>query len=100
VLLGRIELSTSSLPLTRSTTELQQHLQERAPMRRDGHNVKHLARWRALWQGAFMKKQAATTKDERLAQALRANLRRRKAPAKSEPEIAHDPSSPKSGDLI
>ncbi len=42
-----------------------------------------------------MKKPAAQTKEERLAQALRANLRRRKAPVKSEPESSPGPNSPK-----
>ena len=49
VLQGRIELPTSSLPMTRSTTELQQHTQKEAPMRRDGAVVKRLAPLRAIW---------------------------------------------------
>ncbi len=49
VLLGRIELPTSSLPMTRSTTELQQHTQKVAPMRRDGAVVKRLAPLWAIW---------------------------------------------------
>ena len=49
VLLGRIELPTSSLPMTRSTTELQQHTQKVGPMRRDGAVVKRLAPLRAIW---------------------------------------------------
>lgn len=54
-------------------------------MRRDGHKVKRLASFNLLWQGIFMKKEANTGKQERLAQALRANLRRRKAQAAGEP---------------
>jgi hypothetical protein len=42
-----------------------------------------------------MKKPAAQTKEERLAQALRANLRRRKAPVKSDPESSPGPNSRK-----
>ena len=49
VLLGRIELPTSSLPMTRSTTELQQHTQKVGRMRRDGAVVKRLAPLWAIW---------------------------------------------------
>ena len=49
MLLGRIELPTSSLPMTRSTTELQQHTQKVGPMRRDGAVVKRLAPLWAIW---------------------------------------------------
>ena len=49
VLLGRIELPTSSLPMTRSTTELQQQYRRCGPMRRLGLLVKRLASLRAIW---------------------------------------------------
>ena len=49
VLLGRIELPTSSLPMTRSTTELQQQYRRCGPMRRLGPNVKPLASMRRIW---------------------------------------------------
>jgi hypothetical protein len=59
-------------------------------MRSDGDNVKRLALGLApalalrpqLWQGTPMKKPQSVTKEERLAKALRENLRRRKAPTK------------------
>jgi hypothetical protein len=52
-------------------------------MRRDAANVKQLALVAALWHWVFMKKPQTQTKEERLAEALRANLRRRKAATKT-----------------
>jgi hypothetical protein len=81
VLLGRIELPTSSLPMTRSTTELQQLSPKGGPMRRLGRNVKRLAHRRGIWHRLDMGKSIADeqkAKADRLREALRANLRRRK----------------------
>ena len=95
VLLDRIELSTSSLPMTRSTTELQQQ-----PGRRRSH-----VRWAGAayggeplaCQGARLDDKAISRegprvskppspadieRERRLAEALRANLRKRKAQAR------------------
>jgi hypothetical protein len=63
-------------------------------MRRDAANVKQLALTSALWQWVFMKKPQTQTKEERLAEALRANLRRRKAVTKT--SEANTPSPDKS----
>ena len=52
VLLGRIELPTSSLPMTRSTTELQQQYRRCGPMRRLGLIVKRLASLTPIWHRA------------------------------------------------
>ena len=92
MLLGRIELPTSSLPMTRSTTELQQQYRRCGPMRRLGLNVKRLASQLAIWHRAAQRQRAvrrmALAKDaedkerikaERLRAAIRDNLRRRKA---------------------
>jgi hypothetical protein len=92
VLLGRIELPTSSLPMTRSTTELQQHTPKGGPMRRLRIIVKRLASAPAIWHRPVMAKDMADKeriKAERLREALRANLRRRKA--KPDP-VQHDKS--------
>lgn len=106
MLLGRIELPTSSLPMTRSTTELQQRLSFRvrkalvpatrgrgALMSVTAKIVKRLLR--ILFQKAIPRafqgpaKDARTmtqpqqSREERLAAKLRENLRRRKAQARA-----------------
>ena len=48
-------------------------------MRRDAGNVKQLAPRHWLWHGSDMKKPKPVSKEDRLAEALRANLRRRKS---------------------
>jgi hypothetical protein len=48
-------------------------------MRRDAANVKQLAPRHGLWHGRDMKKPKPVSKEDRLAEALRANLRRRKS---------------------
>ena len=75
VLPVRIELTTSALPRMRSTTELRQHFRWKAPR---------------LWPcGPQAVKETAVTADEkdqkaeRLAAALRDNLKRRKAQARA-----------------
>ncbi|VWX62051.1 hypothetical protein SPHINGOR109_60038 [Sphingorhabdus sp. 109] len=105
VLLERIELSTSSLPMTRSTTELQQpdHFEVSAPAARPGgfdrtdalrpnacDLVKRSCVFPRIMQSEAMpkpqpkseKKRKEAEKAERLAAQLRANLRLRKAQAK------------------
>ena len=105
VLLERIELSTSSLPMTRSTTELQQpdHFDTLAigaasggfdrteGLRPNGwHLVKRSCIFHRIMRiGAMPKPQPKSEKIRkesekaaRLAEQLRANLRRRKAQAK------------------
>ena len=105
VLLERIELSTSSLPMTRSTTELQQpdHFDalaittteggfyRTAGLRPNGYDlVKRSCVFHGIMQiGAMPKPQPKSEKirkeaekAERLAAQLRANLRLRKAQAK------------------
>ena len=72
VLPVRIELTTSALPRMRSTTELRQHCLEDAGL------------W--PWGAGAVKEKGVTEKNEkaeRLAAALRENLRRRKAQARS-----------------
>ena len=83
VLLGRIELPTSSLPMTRSTTELQQRTPRKAGL--CVGTAQMSSRLRQVIEfgiGQEMKTAKPKTKEDRLAEALRANLRRRKAPAK------------------
>ncbi len=97
MLLGRIELPTSSLPMTRSTTELQQHAPKRAAL---CECVRHMSSGLRL-TGAFgiahfMKNTDGKSREERLAEALRANLRRRKGePVKAAPQQLMPPNSPK-----
>ena len=84
VLPVRIELTTSALPRMRSTTELRQHVWE------DGRAY-GLARARLSTDRCPM---ARNDKDreERLAAALRENLRRRKAQSReSAPPRAEEP---------
>ena len=88
VLPVRIELTTSALPRMRSTTELRQHFVRRwraydgaalrlstrlAANRRERHVVGMAAKDKAK----------ARAREERLAAALRENLRRRKAQARA-----------------
>ena len=76
VLPVRIELTTSALPRMRSTTELRQHIACRET-RRYGRA-----------SGAMSRRSRMAGRDEerekRLAEALRENLRRRKAQARGE----------------
>ena len=99
VLPVRIELTTSALPRMRSTTELRQHRQPPSGQREA-----------ALWPagGGFVKRRANLTaaatcamkaamgkedtgRATRLAEALRQNLRRRKAQARALPDPAAPP---------
>ncbi len=103
VLLGRIELPTSALPRMRSTTELQQHTISARP---DGYKARQAgARFggeACICQGQACERQIgaaqmcammdktqapaekpALSREERLAQRLRENLRRRKAQARA-----------------
>ena len=97
MLLGRIELPTSSLPMTRSTTELQQRIPREAGLCVGTAYMSSCLRRANEFGIVFgMKPVKAKTREDRLAEALRANLRRRKAPATAPatPPI----SSPKSTD--
>ena len=92
VLLGRIELPTSSLPMTRSTTELQQLVciglsnppSRGALLSGPERNVKHgLQFFRTRGIFANMSKfPNDPSREERLAAKLRENLRRRKTQAR------------------
>ena len=85
VLPVRIELTTSALPRMRSTTELRQHVAlsgDAALWPRTRHIVKASCRSAAT---ALIPAEMPTTDDpraKRLAEALRENLRRRKAQAR------------------
>ena len=100
VLLGRIELPTSSLPMTRSTTELQQHTPKVRPYAKGRgccqaacafvDDLASGARTGKMdWRTQLAKdaQDKERIKAERLRDALRANLRRRKAkPQSTEPD--------------
>ncbi len=84
VLPVRIELTTSALPRMRSTTELRQHARRAAGgglRAASGGVVKPGGA--AVWSGM-----GDLDKTERLARALRENLRRRKAQAREVPPPA------------
>ena len=90
VLPVRIELTTSALPRMRSTTELRQH----SGVGR-GSGLRDEARGIVKARGAGVGEHAMEKKDdkaERLAAALRENLRRRKAQARGTIEA---PPAPK-----
>ena len=74
---GRIELPASSLPMMRSTTELPRHCRngKRALAYADRHEKTVLPRKAPL----MTDKKSSNEKAARMAEALRANLRRRKA---------------------
>jgi hypothetical protein len=99
VLLDRIELSTSSLPMTRSTTELQQQpgptpairRGQARPMARRAETVnpEGLTKCRLSEHGRVMAQPSTPTdksREERLAEALRENLRKRKEQARRKPD--------------
>ena len=68
--------------MTRSTTELQQRTPRKAGLCVDPAHMSSRLRQAGEFGIAFgMKPVKAKTKEDRLAEALRANLRRRKAPA-------------------
>ena len=93
VLLGRIELPTSALPRMRSTTELQQHtipLAARAQMaRRAGARywpwpLALSSDWLdSIERLPMPEKPTPSPRDQRLAAALRENLKRRKDQARA-----------------
>ncbi len=100
VLLGRIELPTSSLPMTRSTTELQQQLVPLAeatlpdrrglwlaacPLSRHGLSAQCLSAYHPAMDEKNpdpAARAAGNDRAARLAEQLRANLRKRKAQAR------------------
>jgi hypothetical protein len=97
VLLGRIELPTSSLPMTRSTTELQQLTPKGGPMRSGGDIVKPLAPLTCIWHRGVMSKDSDTkaqARSDRLRDALRANLRRRKVKPDKHADLDPRPATP------
>ncbi len=59
-------------------------------MRTEAAIVKQLARSFTIWQGEVMKKTGILSKEDRLAEALRANLRRRKQAARGDEAVAPD----------
>jgi hypothetical protein len=89
VLPVRIELTTSALPRMRSTTELRQHVvRERAPMATAPApvNLAGPKRGRHVAQMTGKDKE----REERLATALRDNLKRRKAQARAQADNQDD----------
>ena len=94
----RIELTTSALPRMRSTTELRQHGPEtraEAALWRMARPASRLADRSAICLGKCMT-QAEDERAKRLAEALRANLRRRKAQARGDdgPAVPKSPADP------
>ncbi len=88
VLPVRIELTTSALPRMRSTTELRQHFRKA-----DAYEGPGLAlSTRRSHDGAMAGKDEE--REERLAAALRENLRRRKAQAREMDAEPKEPGKP------
>ena len=87
VLPVRIELTTSALPRMRSTTELRQHFRKVAAY--DGAALALSTRWRHVASMTAKSKD----REERLATALRENLRKRKAQARAASEQKDAPKS-------
>ena len=89
VLPVRIELTTSALPRMRSTTELRQHARRAAGGGLRAASGGVVKPGRAAQSGRM----GDADKTERLARALRENLRRRKAQAREVPvPIEPDPA--------
>ncbi len=91
VLLGRIELPTSSLPMTRSTTELQQPSDQARAIVAQPRIVKRgLMVAPTTAKGLRMNEgpRKNMSREDRLAAKLRENLRRRKAQARAASEGA------------
>ena len=86
---GRIELPTSALPRMRSTTELRRpDLRKRPYSEKRSKGQAKSASYAAMSDKppAPPPKDARAERQEALARALRANLRRRKAPKAVEPK--------------
>ena len=112
----RIELPASPLPRVRSTTELQQHMGIREPPKqRDARyrpraivvcaaQVKQSLRIGCAGSNSVNVNKPATpgpnasSREERLAAQLRANLRRRKAQTRTQAEDASTCDLPKDGE--
>ena len=90
MLLGRIELPASPLPRVRSTTELQQHRGEAARLRHERRLVKR----GPVGQAPEMANDEKPSREARLAEKLRENLRRRKQQARSLGRSGPGPASP------
>ena len=68
-------------------------------MRRRARYVKRLASLVGLWHRFLMQKRKPDSREARLAEALRANLRRRKVACREDFQVVEKPpSSPKSDD--
>lgn len=92
----RIELTTSALPRMRSTTELRQHV---GWTRAYGRSAKRLSTRLAATPGNYIDAAMADKnpgRDERLAAALRDNLKRRKAQARDQSGAQADSSQGRS----
>ena len=86
VLPVRIELTTSALPRMRSTTELRQHVvRKAAPMAKPPCDVNPCEPWQVMAG-------QSNDREERLAAALRENLRKRKAQARDQQSKKEQPS--------
>lgn len=93
VLLGRIELPTSALPRMRSTTELRQHAKRQQAVATDGraYGLAPLPMSTDRWAMGRPDQQ----REDRLAAALRDNLRRRKAQTREmDAQPNSEPSQP------
>ena len=79
VLPVRIELTTSALPRMRSTTELRQHFSRRRAYEGAARNLSTRVEARPLGGHLLRMSGKDREREERLAAALRDNLKRRKA---------------------
>ena len=98
VLPVRIELTTSALPRMRSTTELRQHSLDQPAVpgpKRERAYVLGQDRLSTRVRAVYRRKMSEAEKKARLAEALRANLRKRKAQARE--QAAPGDASPDSG---
>ena len=98
VLPVRIELTTSALPRMRSTTELRQHradgsAPEAGAMEKASARVKAGCRWRGGRTITTPMSEKDQERERRLAEALRENLKKRKAQARGE-EVSPSPAEP------
>ena len=82
VLPVRIELTTSALPRMRSTTELRQHFSRKAGLWLGPLRASTRLDWWACQRHLLRMTEKDKERAERLAAALRENLRRRKAQAR------------------
>jgi hypothetical protein len=96
VLPVRIELTTSALPRMRSTTELRQHRAGGSPRRSAPYGEARAMRQGGLpfhHRSPYPPPMNDDERQRRLAEALRANLKRRKAQARGETPGGEVPAS-------